>query len=211
MYQSVADAFVAFSTPFEGRVNHMYLDIKGLVTTGIGNLIDPVDSALGVEFVRNDDGAAASSDEIRSEWQGLKDDKDALAVAGWRACRPPRTQLTITDAAIDQLVSAKLFQFESTLRATTPQFAGLDDWPADAQLGVLSMSWAMGPAFGQTWPNFRAAVEAGDWRGAAANCRMNEAGNPGLRPRNDANQQLFNNAADAVEQGYDYSTLQYAV
>jgi GH24 family phage-related lysozyme (muramidase) len=211
MYQSVADAFVAFSTPFEGRVNHMYLDIKGLVTTGIGNLIDPVDSALAVEFVHNGDGDAASEDEIRSEWQSLKDDKDALAAAGWRACRPPRTQLTITDSAIDQLVSEKLFQFEATLRATTAQFASLDDWPADAQLGVLSMAWAMGPAFGTSWPNFRAAVEAGDWRGAASNCRMNEAGNPGLRPRNDANEQLFNNAAGAVDQGLDFSTLRYAV
>src|SRR4051794_4085899 len=108
----------------------MYLDIKGLVTTGIGNLIDPVAAALAVQFVRNDDGADASPDGIRVEWQSLKDDKDALAAAGCHACRPPRTQLTLTDAAIDQLVGEKLSQFEATLRATTPDFASLDDWPA---------------------------------------------------------------------------------
>ena len=38
--QSVIDRWHEFSEPLEGRVNSMYLDVKGLVTTCVGNLID---------------------------------------------------------------------------------------------------------------------------------------------------------------------------
>jgi GH24 family phage-related lysozyme (muramidase) len=208
LYQSVQEAFIPFSTRFEGRVTHMYLDVKGLVTVGIGNLIDPVDLALALPFVHKQDESPATQDEIRAEWESLKADKDELAKAGWTACTP-RTQLKLTDQDLDALVLSKAAQFEATLRSTTPEFASFDSWPADAQLGVLSMAWAMGPAFGNGWPNFRAAVATGDWDGAAANCRMAEAGNPGLVPRNDANEQLFHNASNAVQQALDFSILQY--
>ena len=41
------------------------------------------------------------------------------------------------------------------------------------------------------WPKFTAACNMGDWIAAAAECKMEEAGNPGLVPRNLANRQLF--------------------
>ena len=51
MYDDVRAAFLSFTTRLEGRVPYMYLDIKGLVTIGVGNLIDPVDLALQVTFL----------------------------------------------------------------------------------------------------------------------------------------------------------------
>jgi GH24 family phage-related lysozyme (muramidase) len=186
----------------------MYLDIKGLVSVGIGNLIDPVELALALPFVHKEGGSPATPDEIQAEWESLKADKDALAKAGWKACTP-RTHLQLSEQEIDTLVLTKAAQFESTLRSVTPEFASFDGWPADAQLGVMSMAWAMGPSFGKGWPKFRGAVAAGDWDGAAAECRMSDVGNPGLVPRNDANQQLFRNAATAVAQGLDIAILQY--
>lgn len=41
MYPSVTSFFRVFNEPLEGVVAYMYLDIKGLVTVGVGNLIDP--------------------------------------------------------------------------------------------------------------------------------------------------------------------------
>lgn len=210
MHDSVRETFLPFSTRFEGRVNTMYLDIKGLVTIGVGNLIDHDGDpapALALPFVHNADGSPATQDEILAEWQALKADQ-SLATAGWRTAAQ-RTSLMLTDEDIDTLVLAKADEFESTLKRTTSEFADFDAWPADAQLGVLSMAWAMGPAFGQSWPTFRRAVGANDWRAAAQNCRMSEAGNPGLVPRNDADEELFGNAAVAVEEGLDFSVLQY--
>lgn len=206
MYQSVQDAFVDFSTQFEGKVHFMYLDIKGLVTVGIGNLIDPVDAALNLPFVHKSDGSPASQDEIQTEWNTLKSQPD-LAQKGYKACAP-LTNLMLTDDSIAQLVTAKLNQFASTLQSTS-EFSTMDSWPADAQLGLLSMAWAMGPAFGSSWPKFRAACAASDWSTAAANCRMSETGNPGLKPRNDADVLLFNNAAAVQTGGLDFSVLHW--
>lgn len=206
MYQSVQDAFMSFSTQFEGKVNYMYLDIKGLVTIGIGNLIDPVDLALNLPFVHKSDGSSASQDEIRNEWNTLKAQPD-LAQKGYQACAP-LTSLMLTDDSIAQLVTAKLNQFATTLKATS-EFSDMDSWPADAQLGLLSMAWAMGPGFGPSWPKFRAACAAHDWAAAAANCRMNETGNPGLKPRNDADVLLFTNAAAVQASGLDFSVLHW--
>jgi hypothetical protein len=55
----------------------MYLDIKGLVSIGIGNLIDPINLAMDLPFVHKDDiNVAASTDEIETEWQTVKGRQD---------------------------------------------------------------------------------------------------------------------------------------
>jgi hypothetical protein len=115
------------------------------------------------------------------------------------------TSLGLTDGAIDDLVRQRLDQNEGFLKKT---FADWDSWPADAQLGVLSMAWAMGAGFPAHFPAFSAACKNGDWNLAAANCHINDAGNPGVRPRNDENVTLFKNAS-VVAGGLDPSNLVY--
>jgi hypothetical protein len=60
------------------------------------------------------------------------------------------------------------------------------------------MAWAMGPAGPGQFPHFSAACQRLDFNAAAAQCKMNEAGNPGLVPRNQANFTLFSNAAIVI-------------
>jgi GH24 family phage-related lysozyme (muramidase) len=206
MYSSVRSIFPEFSKQFEGRVAWMYLDIKGLVTIGVGNLIDPLSAALGLPFVHRADGSAASRDEIAAEWTELKNNT-SLAQKGHLACKP-LTQLGLTDPAIDDLVRSRLDQDEVFLKNA---FSDWDSWPADAQLGVLSMAWAMGAGFPAHFPHFTAACKAEDWAGAAANCHINDVGNPGVKPRNDANVTLFNNAAAVAADGLDASILVYQI
>jgi hypothetical protein len=43
VHDSVRAAFPVFSEPLEGRLNVMYLDIKSLESTGVGNLLDADD------------------------------------------------------------------------------------------------------------------------------------------------------------------------
>ncbi len=206
MYSSVRGIFPEFSTQFEGRVEWMYLDVKGLVTIGVGNLIDPLSAALGLPFVHRVDGSPASRDEIGAEWTALKDNS-SLAQKGHLACKP-LTKLVLTDPAIDDLVRGRLDQNEVLLRQPFPDW---DSWPADAQLGVLSMAWAMGAGFPAEWPKFTTACKARDWPGASANCHISEVGNPGVKPRNDADVLLFNNANDVAKGGLDASTLIYKI
>jgi hypothetical protein len=216
MYSIVQSSFPAFSARFEGRVPYMYLDIKGLVTVGVGNLIDPVEAAQALPFCFKNKpgittpGSPATPDQIAGEWQRLKNNP-SLATKGYTACEPI-TQLELSDDAIDSLISGRLTQNEGFLKSKQ-WFQNFDSWPADAQLGLLSMAWAMGPAGPGGFPNFRVACQNMDFSTAAAECRMNEAGNPGLIPRNQANFTLFSNAAivlaGGVQGSFQLSNLYY--
>lgn len=203
MHASVNDAFPAFSKRFEGYVQWMYLDIKGLVTVGVGNLIDPEPNALSLPFV-DLSGARANAAQISAEWRKLKAMPE-LARKGHRACKAI-TALRLGDTDIDALVRQRLAANEAGLVKT---FGKFPEWPADAQLALLSMAWAMGSGFPARWPRFTAACGSQDWSAAARDCRMKEAGNPGIVPRNDANQRLFQNAHEVAAQGLEHSALFY--
>ena len=198
MRQSVQTQFRSFNEPLEGVVKYMYLDIKGLVTVGVGNLIDPVSAALELPFQWKNKpgvkkpGGAATKAEIQTEWQKLKDDQ-TLAHKGHRACAKV-TDLELSDASIDDLISRRLLSNQGFLKKQKA-FADFENWPADAQMGLLSMAWAMGPGGPRAFHTFSAACATADFDVAAENCRMSEVGNPGLVPRNRADKLCFHNAA----------------
>ncbi len=189
MRAAVLAAFPEFTTKFEGRLNFMYLDALGLVTTGVGNLIDPVGAALALPWVHSDNSPASAA-EITEEWNKIKGlsslDQRGGAVYG------SYTSLHLTDDAIDSLVQSKLQANEAELQRYFPDW---DNWPADAQMGALSMAWAMGAGFPETFKNFVAAANTGDWMTAATQSQM--APTPGIAPRNAADLLLFQNAAVA--------------
>lgn len=197
----VRAAFVPFSTRFEGCLNHMYLDVKGLCTTAIGVLIDPVELALGLPW-KHPSGLSASAREIFNEWHAIKGRLD-IASHGGGAFRK-FTELHLDDLGIEQVVSTKLRQVDLAL---TKRFPGYQNWPADAQLGTLSMAWACGSAF--HFPRLEAALSSLDFREAAAECHMDEKGNPGLKPRNQANVRLFLAAAKVVSEASSPDVLHY--
>src|ERR1700693_2185560 len=204
MYSVIQSSFPTFSAKFEGRVPFMYVDVEQLVTVEVGNLIDPLSAAQALPFrFKNKPGIAApgapaTPDQIAAEWQTIKNNH-SLATKGYTACEPI-TQLELSDDAIDSLILSRLTQNESYLKRQQ-WFQNFDTWPADAQLGLLSMAWAMGPGGPGGFPSFRAACQKLDFNTAAAECRMNEAGNPGLIPRNKANFTLFSNAAIVLQSG----------
>jgi hypothetical protein len=114
--------------------------------------------------------------------------------------------LRLGELDISTLVRQRLAANEVGIEKT---FREWDTWPADAQLAVLSMAWAMGSGFTAKWPRFTTACRARDWLAAAADCRMKEEGNPGIVPRNDANQLLLRNAHRVDAQKLEPSRLFY--
>ena len=203
MRNSVSSAFKSFNTKFEGYLTFMYADVKNLVTTGMGNLIDPIGTSLSLPWV-NSDGSPASQQQITDAWNAVKARTD-LTQKGGKAYKSVTT-IRLTDEGIDQLIQRRLKSNESTLRSTYP---GYDSWPADAQLAVLSMAWAMGPAF--KFGTFKKQVNGDppDFAAAATSSHMNDAGNPGLVPRNAANKKLFENAAAVLKNKADPDKLYY--
>lgn len=202
MRQSVKDAFWSFSVPHEGYVPWLYADVKGLVTTGVGNLVDPVAYALPLPWVDKGTGKRASNADITAEWMRIKNDK-SLARLGHRACEHI-TRLRLSEADIRRLVSSKLDQMWAHYTARFPDAA---TFPADAQLAIVSMCWAMGPGF--SWPMFHTAQRRRDFGIMAAECRMTERGNPGVIKRNEQNRKLLLNASVVEKNGWDPETLYF--
>jgi hypothetical protein len=200
MYSSVRANFIAFNSRFEGRMHCMYLDTHDppLVTTGVGNLIDPVTIAVKLPFAwKNRPGRPpATPIEIANEWNRVKSRIPYIHVHSsiWDMI----TDLSLDDAAIDVLVLDKAGQNEAILKKR-PAYAQFDTWPADAQLALHSMAWAMGPGF--HFPALAESCQKRDFASAARQCKMDDRNNPGLTPRNAANVQLFTNASKVQSPG----------
>ena len=194
---AVVSSFVSWSTPFEGYLNGPYTDAKGLVTTGMGNLIDsgtgsstPTAKARSLPWSPNNidvDWAA-----LKAAWPGVQ------SVASMRL-----TTSRLSPAAVTDLIVSTMKAEEPAILRLIPGFASL---PADAQMGIWSMVWAMGTGNLASFKTFLSAVNSGDFVTAAANCHMQGVG---IDMRNLANKLLFLNAAAVRTLGSDPAVLYY--
>lgn len=190
MHDSVRKIFPGFSEKLEGRVRWLYLCVARKPTVGIGCLVDTISLVLSLPW-KTLSGAPATSLQITAQWEFLKK-QTYLAQAGARAAEHA-TQLRLSDADIDALLESRLRTNEAILRAA---FEGWEDYPADAQLAIHSMAWAMGAFFWRKFPNFTRAVLVHDWEAALDECTIaGEDENAGLVPRNAANRICLANAA----------------
>lgn len=191
MHQSVSDMWVTFNEPLEGFVDCLYADAKGLITCGMGNLADPMGLALGYPWRNRSDGSLCSRTVIVTAWLAVKGDPDCIT-HGWRyAASLPANQIYLERSDIEQLIRQKLAQNDQQL---TYRFDEWASWPADAQLAVHSMAWAMGTGFAVRFPKFTAACRRRDFDTAVRECAiMPERGT--VIERNKRNRQLLQNAA----------------
>jgi hypothetical protein len=183
----------------------MYLDKIGLVTTGLGNLMDKgaKGDVYNQPWTHGIGGPLASRDEIDSAWNAVKERQDLAHLGGGNTAFANLSDLRLSDEAILNLVNSKLSAFENIIRG---DFPGYDSWPADAQLGMLSLAWANGPKFKNGYPLFA----------AAANGLMplfdemaKQSGIKDNAPRTDANFTLFSNAASVLRGNGDPTRLYF--
>jgi GH24 family phage-related lysozyme (muramidase) len=194
MHPEVRLEFPEFSEEFEGRVPHLYLDMLGLPTVGVGCLVATPAESCKLPW-RHPDGSLASPSAIVAEWKLVQSHQELKKLHYKYATRHAKLRLSEPD--VDALTLGRLDTFESFLERYYPEF---DLWPAPAQLATLSMSWAMGPGFPPKWKNHSLACRAQNWPHAAATCKMRERNgdgslNVGLIPRNKKNVELFLEAA----------------
>jgi GH24 family phage-related lysozyme (muramidase) len=194
--------FREFSIRFEGLIHWPYLDVKGLVTVGIGNLIDPVSSALELPWVLEGTSDHATPQQVVADWNALKA-QQRLSKLHFNYARPV-TKIRLTDEGVDTLVRGKLLANEAHMKKT---FLAWDTWPADAQLFASSMAWAVGAGWPKIFGNCTAFLLKGDWDNAAKCAAIRTEGNPGIVPRNAANQVCLHNAKTVTERQLDTSAL----
>lgn len=167
----------------------MYQCVKGYVTVGVGNLIDPVGMAMRIKWEAYD-GGPAYPHEVEAEWHRVKGMPAGLLASRYHNEHSP----FLSDETIDRIVEHQLYLNEAHLKKTFPDW---DSWPADAQLATLSIAWAVGAGL-QKWPKFRRACRKQDWITAARESHIQEKGNPGVIRRNEQQKIAFENASIAT-------------
>lgn len=190
MHNSVRDGVFGYLKFFEGSVEWMYLDSVGLVTTGIGTLLDPFDKFWqDLPFHYKSSGKAATKDEIKAEFNKVKARQD-LATKRYTVFEP-LTELRVTD--IDKRVQKDVAGKETYVRGLFGSKA-YDGWPADAQLAVLSIVYGAGSL--KDHPRLIEACKERDWWGARLSGMLSnpKQGVEGYISRNTATIILFQNA-----------------
>lgn len=202
MRASVTSNWITDNTPLEGFLPYMYTDSLGFVTTGMGNEIDSVAQAASLPW-KNPDGSATSYSDVAAQWQAVKE-----AYPGVQSVNCENlTTARITRGDIVGLVTETLSQHEKIL---TRYFPGFGSWPADGQMGLLFMSWAMGPGFPPSFPAFSAALNESppNFAKVVASGQYEFRGS-GVAARIADVKKLLQNAADVTAKGLDPETLFY--
>lgn len=212
------EQYHGFSQDLEGRVPKMYCDVFGYITTGVGNLINTLHQALALPWLL-EDGSKASLADITADFNHCR--ANAAKFANWKwTVYARQLRCHLSDEAIDELVKRTLAANEAIYRQRFPQY---DAFPADAQLAINSMGWAVGAAFWLTKPkgpgfvNLARCIDAEDWAGCVASCKIRDGldtpqksdDNLGIVPRNARNKVLFANAQVVKERGLDPNVLHW--
>lgn len=151
-------------------------------------------------------GELVSPSEIADAWTKVKLQNVAVPDFSQRGgfAYAGLTNLSLSMEDLKALFNRTLTSFDATLQSKYP---GYENWPADAQLALLSMSWAMGPNF--NFPAFREAAIREDFRAAAQQSFFKGGGGTmeNRAGRNAENVIMFTNAADVVKGGVDRDRL----
>lgn len=159
--------YVADLRRWEGVVPHMYLDQKGLVTTGVGNLLATIEDALALPWERR--GQPATREEVEFNYGAVQ----ALpwGMAARRYVFPDG--VTLTSEAIDELLVRRIEGFLDQLHRRMVDFPKFPD-PAKRALMDMIFTLGAGGLFGTSklhgFPNLVRACRLMDWRSAADHC-----------------------------------------
>jgi hypothetical protein len=207
MHPSAKEQIVEYLTEFEAYATWMYLDSRGLVTTGIGILLDPYEKYGGalpwnqwydkvtLQPVR-DEG------EVKAEFQMIKSKNGPKGVpvyskdpaqnfANYKTFEPI-TRLRASEANLKNAVNNIVSQKEAACR----QYFGpdYDRYPADVQVVLTQMSYAGGLLARKH--ELLPFLAAHDWLGAQEYTYLTNAtqGKAGYKKYNACLRQLMMNA-----------------
>jgi GH24 family phage-related lysozyme (muramidase) len=185
---SYLDDSVAQLKIFEGVVPWMYLDTRGFVTVGVGEMLASSGRAQALPFI--DGGSnAVTPDVILAEYNRVLALPMARPAGSYQAAGSP----TLAADSITNLLMAHVQLFDGQLSA---QFANYAAFPDPAKLGLLDMIYNLGPhGLFAGYPTLMGDVNSGNWAGAAAQCHRN---GPSADRNNWTQQQFLAGAAAAA-------------
>ncbi|MBV8732128.1 MAG: hypothetical protein JO336_20160 [Acidobacteriia bacterium] len=169
---------------FEGSVNHMYRCTGGEVTAGVGHAIPVSGDALRLDWQIN--GRKASALEISGDFARVR----AAAKGMLPSHYEPLSVCRLSENFLTQLANEDITAVEAAL---TRAFPAWHSYPEPVQEALFDMAFNLGMAGLRKFPKLLAAVTAGDWATAAAECERQ-----GISPaRNEATAALFRSASES--------------
>jgi GH24 family phage-related lysozyme (muramidase) len=160
----------------------MYLCTGGKVTIGIGHAIETPALALTLRW--SIDGRPATGAEIQADYARVAAAQKGLVATSYA----PLTQCRMAASDIDALVAADVASFETSLAAALPNW---NTYPEPAQEALFDMAFNLGIGGLKKFHQLLAAVDAGQWAVAAAECHRQGIG----EARNQQTADLFRQAA----------------
>ncbi|MBZ5725856.1 MAG: glycoside hydrolase family protein [Acidobacteriia bacterium] len=167
---------------FEGSVSHMYRCTGGEVTVGVGHAMAA--AADAARLVWEIDGVAATAEQAQADFQKVAAAQKGLVASAYAGL----TQCRMSDDAISGVLEADLQAFEAQLAAALPRWSS---YPEPVQEALFDMAFNLGLGGLKKFPRLLAAVNAGDWTTAAAQCHRQGIG----ETRNQETAALFLQAA----------------
>ena len=146
---------------FEGRVPYMYRCTGGEVTIGVGHAILKPDNALDLTWSIG--GRPATPDEILADYARVNVAEKGHAAPFYEHL----TQCRMANSDIDALLAADIATFEAQLALQLPNW---NTYPEPAQEALFDMAFNLGLNGLKKFPSMLAAVDAGEWETAAAEC-----------------------------------------
>jgi len=155
---------------FEGYADHFYVDSKGLVTIGIGILVENSagnpnwDKLNTLSFFNPTTRETASSGEIEADFRLIKTQKASVSKAK-----------SLANLRADPAKLEARFTTEMNLAAEhVRKFLGdLPPMPREVHYALLDMAFNLGGGGLNKYKNFRAALAAGDFVKAASESSRN--------------------------------------
>lgn len=149
---------------FEGCCTWLYLDTRGLVTTGIGNLVKTPEDAVRIAMLKPD-GTLATDGEKRVAWAQVHALPPAKPASFYRKNGP---QLVVPMAEVDRLVGTRLRdEFIPGIKKHLPEF---DEFPNGPKRGLVDIVYNCGVGGFAKFSHMIASCKKRDWRAAALTC-----------------------------------------
>lgn len=167
----------------ENTIHYMYKDTAeggGKVTIGTGHLLNSLEKALALPFkVKDADGTErdATKKEIQQAYEKVNDVKqpaDNKQAHPAEAFDPKGESSLAEKRGFDDLYLSKEDEkkvFEADLREHAKllrrDLPNINEFPPEAQLGLLDMKFNTNLDFDEKWPKLKIAIDNGDWGEAA--------------------------------------------
>jgi GH24 family phage-related lysozyme (muramidase) len=159
----------------EACVSHMYLDSKGNVTVGIGEMVPSVEAAVGIPFIIADPNGATpatpaqiASDFVRVQSMGQNSSAPYFAASHYIGAGTVVLPMSICQGRVIKRLNE---EFIPGVVRLLPDF---ESYPLDAKRALLDMIWSLGAGGLAKFHHLLTACKARDWEQAALECnRMN--------------------------------------